>query len=93
MNYIAKKTELLNSLKSFYSLYSGAIKQNYQWYDSIPISFIIEPYNENKEYLDFAAHYQKIAINSDPLTKNQYPKNIWLVKPENQNQGMINNKL
>lgn len=81
MNYlITVKKNLFQSIKSYLS----HIQKIQVLSKMIPLTFIVRVGVENDDMINFLKVFQRIKFNK---TVKSQQKNIWIVKPENFNQG------
>lgn len=87
---LTTKTGLIRSLKYYYKDTVQFIEVGYQVFDTTPTSFVVNSNLETYEYNQFIERYQDLANGDGDTIKEKLPtkhckKNIWLVKPANQN--------
>lgn len=61
-------------------------------FDTLPTSFVVSSKLEDYEYAQFIERYQDLANGDGDTIKEKLPqkhcrRNIWLIKPANENQG------
>ena len=87
---ITTKPGLIKCLKFYYKIQSNFVENNYGAFDSIPVSYVVSSKLENSDYFQFARQFENMAKGDkikEKIHAKHCAKNIWLVKPANENQG------
>ena len=87
---ITTKTGLIRCLKYYYKVNTNFVENNYKEFDSIPVSYVVSSKLESTEYYQFVRQFEDMAKGTkvkEKLPGKHCKKNIWLVKPANENQG------
>jgi hypothetical protein len=89
---LTTKTGLIRSLKYYYKDNVNFVEGNYQVFETTPTTFVVSSNLETYEYFQFIKRYQDLKRGDGQTIKERVPqkhchKNVWLVKPANENQG------
>lgn len=80
------KNNLKKSMSLFYSQFWG---QPEKLHEVLPTTFVIKVGVDDSDYTEFVRHFKRIKNKKfdSNLPRGMNLKNIWIIKPENFNQG------
>lgn len=88
---ICTKSGLIKSLKNYYEYNKEAKAAGYSVFESTPTTFLISLANKDENAMSSFTHrFQEIAkgyCRREKTPAKHCEENIWLIKPENANQG------
>ena len=87
---ITTKTGLIRSLKYYYKNNPNFAESEYHVFDTTPTSYVVTAGILTKEFNSLVKRYaniQKNAAHKERMPQKHCTKNMWLVKPANENQG------
>ncbi len=87
---ICTKSGLIKSLRTYYEQHPEAIASNYSVFDSTPTSFVVSLSKGDSSLNSFVYRFKEISkgySRKERVPLKHCEENIWLVKPEDANQG------
>jgi hypothetical protein len=87
---VCTKTGLVRSLFRYYETNTSAKTEGYGAFDSTPTSFVISDKKDDKEMVAFMQRYRELSrggSQNERMPHKHCARNIWLVKPADENQG------